>query len=234
MKLTTRLLIMLFLSVLMPLLALTFLLKQEITASILREKEGKLFGLAKQLDGYLEGTYDDILREEGALDASRETQISVLLNRRLWAITISWHPGTKAWAGVLRPGPGRHRHLRPSDQFQYTVGQAIAPTHRAGKSWLREALVQQGFFWCGAYPELHVAYRPGRPNLGYIWSNETLDMISGQLAPILRRYTASSRAHLPAHIRQRHRVPPGPLIESTKSKRDRGPVPQADLPYPAT
>ena len=84
MKLTTRLLLMAFLSVLIPLLVFSYLIKEEITKSILREKEDKLFGLAKQLDRYLEGTYDDILREEGALDAPRETKIA-LLNKRLCA-----------------------------------------------------------------------------------------------------------------------------------------------------
>ncbi len=75
-------------SVMVPMLGMSFFLKSEISESILVEKRDKLFGLARQLDAALEGSYDDILAEEGALDADRDTKIAVL-NARLRGITVS-------------------------------------------------------------------------------------------------------------------------------------------------
>ncbi len=188
MKLATRLLILLFLSVLIPLFALSFLLKQEITESILKEKRDKLFGLAKLLDRNLEGTFDDILREEGAQDAPFERKIAVL-NKRLWAVTDFVASGNEG-VGVGYYGRDLDAILTygPSEQFQYTVGQAISPEHQGrevmatGKPLVQTGLLVRGNILNCMWPII----RDGR-TIGYIWSNETLDQISGQLAPILRR-----------------------------------------------
>lgn len=188
MKLTTRLLLLLFLSVLVPLLGLSFLLREEVTASILKEKEDKLFGLARQLDRHLSGTFEDILREEGALEASRDQKIAVL-NERLRGITdfvASGNDGvgvgyySRALDAILTYGP--------SGQFQYTVGQAISPSHRGREVMATgKPLVQQGYLVRGNILNcMWPVIREGR-TIGYIWSNETVDQISGQLAPILRR-----------------------------------------------
>ena len=188
MKLTTRLLLLLFLSVLVPLLGLSLLLKQEVTESILKEKEGKLFGLARQLDRHLSGTFEDILREEGASDASRDRKIAIL-NKRLWSVTDFVASGNDGvGVGYYSRDLDAVLTYGPSSDFQYTVGQSDlpgpprlrghghGPTHGAA-----------GPTGPGQHHELHVAHiRDGR-TIGYIWSNETLDQISGQLAPIIRR-----------------------------------------------
>lgn len=130
MKLATRLLILLFLSVLIPLVSLSFLLKQEITESILKEKEDKLFGLAKQLDNFLGGTFDDILREEGALDASRDRKIAIL-NKRLWSITDFVASGNRGvGVGYYNKALDAVITYGPSSEFQHTVGQSIFQGHQ--------------------------------------------------------------------------------------------------------
>lgn len=188
MKLTTRLLLMAFLSVLIPLLVFSYLIKEEITKSILREKEDKLFGLAKQLDRYLEGTYDDILREEGALAAPRETKIAVL-NKRLWAITDFVTVGNEGvGVGYYNKALDAVITYGPSIEFQYTVGQSIAPGHQGlvvmatGKPMVQKGQLVRGNILNCMWPIV----RDGK-TIGYIWSNETLDQISGQISPILQR-----------------------------------------------
>lgn len=188
MKLITRLLILLFLSVLVPLLGLSMLLKEEVTQSILKEKEDKLFGLARQLDRYLKGNFDEILLEEGALGLGREAQIATL-NRRLAPITdfvASGNVGvgvgyySKALDAVLTYGP--------SQDFEYTVGQSIFPGHKgyevmaSGKPMVQQGILVRGNILNCMWPIV----REG-DTIGYIWSNETVDQISGQLAPILNR-----------------------------------------------
>jgi two-component system, NtrC family, sensor histidine kinase AtoS len=188
MKLTTRILILVFLSVLIPILALSFFVKEEITKSILREKEDKLFGLAKQLDEYLEGTFDDILREKGALGKPREEKIAVL-NERLWTITDFVASGN---AGV---GVGYYDKdldaivtYGPSLDFQYMVGQRISATHKGREVMATgKPLVQQGFLVRGNILNCMWPIVRGGQTIGYIWSNETLDQVSRQLTPILQR-----------------------------------------------
>lgn len=188
MKLTTRLLILLFLSVLVPLLGLSFLLRDEVTASILKEKEDKLFGLARQLDRHLSGTFEDILREEGALDAPRDRKIEVL-NKRLREITDFVASGNDGvGVGYYSRDLDAILTYGPSDQFQYTVGQAISRSHRGREVMdTGRPLVQQGHLVRGNILNcMWPVIREGR-TIGYIWSNETVDQISSQLAPILRR-----------------------------------------------
>lgn len=188
MKLTTRLLILLFLSVLLPLLGLSFLLREEVTKSILKEKEDKLFGLARQLDRHLSGTFEDILREEGALEAPRDRKIAAL-NKRLWAVTDFVASGNDGvGVGYYSRDLDAVLTYGPSSDFQYTVGQSIFPGHRGyevmatGKPMVQQGHLVRGNILNCMWPII----REGR-TIGYIWSNETVDQISGQLAPILRR-----------------------------------------------
>ncbi len=188
MKLTTRLLILLFLSVLVPLLGLSLLLKQEVTESILKEKEGKLFGLARQLDRHLAGTFEDILREEGALDSPRDRKIAVL-NRRLRAITDFVASGNDGvGVGYYSRDLDAVLTYGPSSDFQYTVGQSIFPGHKGYEVMASGTpMVQQGHLVRGNILNcMWPVVREGR-TIGYIWSNETVDQISNQLTPIVRR-----------------------------------------------
>ncbi|HUW69464.1 MAG TPA: ATP-binding protein [bacterium] len=188
MRLTTRLLILMFLSVLVPLVGLSWFLKQEITENILKEKRDKLFGLARQLDGALEGTFDDILLKEHASASDRDTKIAIL-NSKLRGITdfvASGNDGvgvgyySKDLDAVLTYGP--------SDQFQYMVGRSIFVGHKGyevmatGKPMVQTGSLVRGDILNCMWP----INRDGQ-TIGYIWSNETLDMIGQQLEPIIRR-----------------------------------------------
>lgn len=188
MRLTTRLLLLTFLSVVVPILALSWFLRREINDNILREKQDKLFGLARQLDVALEGTFDDILAAEGALGADRETRILVL-NARLRAVTDFVASGN--------PGVGVGYYCReldavitygPSEQFQYTVGQSIFQGHRGYEVMATgEPLVQTGTLVRGDILNCMWPVRRDGETIGYIWSNETLAMIGEQIEPIVRR-----------------------------------------------
>ncbi len=177
-----------FLSVLVPILGLSWFLKQEISENILMEKRDKLFGLARQLDTALEGSFDDILAEEGAASADRETKIAVL-NSRLRRITDFVASGNEG-VGVGYYGKELDAVLTygPSEQFQYTVGQSIFVGHKgyevmaSGKPMVQNGSLVRGDIMNCMWPII----RDGEV-IGYIWSNETLDMIGKQLEPIIRR-----------------------------------------------
>jgi len=169
-------------------LALSWFLRREINDNILEEKKDKLYGLARQLDYALEGGFDDILAAEGALGADRQTKVLVL-NARLRTVTdfvASGNPGVgvgyycRDLDAVLTYGP--------SEQFQYTVGQSIFPGHRGYEVMATgEPLVQTGTLVRGDILNcMWPINRDGR-TIGYIWSNETLDKIGGQIEPIVRR-----------------------------------------------
>jgi len=188
MRLTTRLLILMFLSVMVPLVGMSLFLKQEITESILVEKRDKLFGLARQLDSALEGTFDDILVAEGALDADRATKIAIL-NSRLRAVTDFVASGNVG-VGVGYYGRDLDAVLTygPSGQFQYTVGQPIFKGHKGYEVMASgEPMVQTGTLVRGDILNCMWPIIRNGQTIGYIWSNETLDMIGGQLEPIIRR-----------------------------------------------
>ncbi len=188
MRLTTRLLILMFLSVMVPLVGMSLFLKQEISESILVEKRDKLFGLARQLDYALEGTFDDILAAEAARGADRGTKIAVL-NSRLRAVTDFVASGNVG-VGVGYYGMELDAVLTygPSEQFQYMVGQSIFEGHRgyevmaSGKPMVQTGTLVRGDILNCMWPVI----RNGE-TIGYIWANETLDMIGGQLEPIIRR-----------------------------------------------
>ncbi len=188
MNITSRLILLTFISVLGPLLILTYYLKVDLSKSILKEKEDKLFGLARQLDHYLVGTFDDILIARGAMYASREEQIRIL-NEELRAVTD--------FVAYGNPGVGvgyYHRELDailtygPSNTFQYTVGQSIFQGHQGyevmatGKPMVQTGELVRGNIMNCMWPII----RDGR-TLGYIWSNETVDMVDRQIHPILNR-----------------------------------------------
>ena len=182
----TRIFVLVFLSVLIPLLLLTFGLKMEISANILKEKEDKLFGMARQLDLFLEESFDDVLDRRQAANLSREEQIRVL-NEELKAITdfvVSGNPG--AGAGYY------HRELDailtygPSADFQHMVGQSIFLGHQ-GYEVMETGmpLVQQGELVRGHILNCMLPLERRGEVIGHIWANEPLDQVEAQLNSIL-------------------------------------------------
>lgn len=188
MKSTTRLLILVFLSILIPMVGLSLVLKTEITENILKEKREKLFGLARQLDRYLEGSFDDILRAEGALDASRERKIAVL-NKRLRDITDFVASGNEGvGVGYYSRELDAVLTYGPSAELGYTVGQSIFPGHQGYEVMATgRPMVQTGRLVRGDILNCMWPVKRNGKTIGYIWSNETLDHVDGQLAPIIKR-----------------------------------------------
>lgn len=191
MKLATRLLILVLASVLVPMVVLSVIIDIEISKSILREKEDKLFGLAKLLDRNLAGTFDDILREEGALGAPRAERIAVL-NARLRDMTdfiAAGNPGVGV--GYYHRGLDAVLTYGPSAELGDRVGQSIFPGHQGYEVMATgKSLVQKGRLVRGDILNCMLPIVRGGRVIGYIWSNETLDHIEEQLAPITRRIYA--------------------------------------------
>jgi two-component system, NtrC family, sensor histidine kinase AtoS len=188
-----NLIVVLFLGILVPYLGFIVFVQAETTTQILQEKEDKLFGLARQLDNYLEEDFDAILREAGTLDASREVKISSL-NKALRDVTdfvASGNPGV---------GVGYyHRELDailtygPSGEFGHTVGRSIGPGHD-GLLVLSsgEPMVQTGELVRGNIMNCMWPIRRNGDTIGYIWSNETVDQVHSQIAPIRNRLVGLS------------------------------------------
>jgi len=183
-----RLLFFIFISILIPFFVLTFFLRTEITAAIFEEKQDKLFGLTRQLDRYLDGTFEDLLASGNALSLSREEQID-FLNRELKEVTdfvASGNPGVgvgyyaKKLDGVLTYGP--------SEEFQYTVGTSIDESHEGLAAMATgEERVQIGELVRGNIMNcMHPIIRDGNV-IGYIWANETVDRVQAQLTKIMKR-----------------------------------------------
>lgn len=190
---STKTLVLLFLSILLPLIALSSYLRNEVAQQVLSEKEDKLFGLARQLDTYLEGTFDDILIADGASDADRTTKIKIL-NAALRDITdfvVSGHP--EVGVGYY------HRELDaiitygPSSEFSYHVGQSIEPGHQ-GLEVMETGypIVQTGQLVRGNILNCMWPIERDGEVIGYIWANETVDRVQHQIRPIKNRVQAVS------------------------------------------
>ncbi len=152
---------------------------------LLKEKEILLFGLTRQLDSALEGSYDDILMKYDALNLSRDEQIS-LLNNELMAVTDF------VASGVDGVGVGYYSKkldaiitYGPSSLFQYTVGQSIFEGHK-GYDVMEsgESLVQTGELVRGSILNCMRPIIRNNEVIGYIWANETLQFISVQMTKI--------------------------------------------------
>ena len=125
-----RLIVILLFAVTVPILLTSYFMTGQAESALLSEKEAKLYGYARLLDRYLEGTYNDILAKYDALEAERDVKIKVL-NRALRDYTdevASTHPGlgigyySKELDAILTYGP--------SDEYDHTVGQSIFPGHQ--------------------------------------------------------------------------------------------------------
>lgn len=188
MNITSRLVLVIFIAVIGPLIFLAYYFRAQLSDSILKEKEDKLFGLARQLDNYLEGTFDDILTAAGAGQAPRAEQILVL-NRELRDITdfvASGNPGVGV--GYYHRGLDAIITYGPSETFQYTVGQSIFPGHQ-GYDVMNTGtpMVQTGQLVRGDIMNCMWPINRNGETIGYIWSNETVDMVDHQINPILNR-----------------------------------------------
>lgn len=178
-----RLIIVLFLTVTVPILVTGFFMSSQAESALLQEKQNKLFGYARLLDSYLEGTYNDILAERDLSGLDRETKI-IVLNAALRDYTdqvAHTHPGlgigyySKELDAILTYGP--------SEEFSYTIGQPIFEGHQ-GYTVMETGveMVQIGELVRGAIMNCMVPIIREGEVIGYIWSNELVSDIDAQIA----------------------------------------------------
>ena len=178
-----RLIITLLFTVTVPILLTGYFMTDRAENALLNEKKAKLYGYARLLDSYLEGTYNDILSKYDALETERDVKIKVL-NRALRDYTdevASAHPGlgigyySKELDAILTYGP--------SGEYDHTVGQSIFPGHQ-GYTVMEtgEEMVQIGELVRGAIMNCMVPIIRDGVVIGYIWSNELVSDIEAQIA----------------------------------------------------
>ncbi|MDR0875392.1 MAG: response regulator [Clostridiales Family XIII bacterium] len=150
--------------------------------TITKEKEQKLTAFAEYLVINLgDRTYEDILAEHGALDASHEEKIAVL-NEELKTVPDEL---AAAYTGL---GVGYYSRdldaivaYGPSSQFQETVGTPIAENH-PGRTVMREnkSSVRSGAMVRGKIMNAMFPIEKNGEVIGYTWANELTTDIEKQ------------------------------------------------------
>jgi len=181
-SLRSKMLILTIIAVALPMLFSGFVLIGIAGKSTVAEKQQKLFGAAHILDLSLQGTFDDILRQHGKLEASREEKIRVLnlALREYTDLVASAYPGigvgyySKDLDAIITYGP--------SNQYGNTVGMSISENHEGRLVMATgQPRVQVGNLVRGTIMNaMHPIIRDGQV-IGYIWSNELMEDIRAQL-----------------------------------------------------
>lgn len=167
----------------LPIIVTGVVLLKAAEQALLQEKEKKLLAITEQLDFALSQDFENVLREEGLQNASREQQIAAL-NRKLEQLTdqiATAHPGigvgyyARRLDAIITYGPSR--------EMGQHVGMPIAPDH-PGRQVMsrRSADVVVGPQVRG---EIMNAMYPIERNgevIGYAWANELMQSIDIQLA----------------------------------------------------
>ncbi|MCR4442528.1 MAG: two-component system sensor histidine kinase AtoS [Peptococcaceae bacterium] len=177
-----RLIIILLFAVTLPIIIAGYFMTNQAEAALLNEKKAKLFGYARLLEKHLDGTYNDILAQKGALNKDRLTKIKIL-NEALREYTDEvalTHPGlgigyySKELDAILTYGPEK--------EFAHTIGQSIFPGHQ-GYTVMEtgKEMVQIGKLVRGPIMNCMVPIIREGEIIGYIWSNELLADIEAQI-----------------------------------------------------
>ncbi|MGQ9371912.1 two-component system sensor histidine kinase AtoS [Azospirillum sp. A39] len=192
--LRTKLLVMSFVVVSLPIATCGYLLEREGRHALLREKQEKLFGIARTLDGQLGTGFDQWLDGRDAAP-DRATAIR-RINARLTPFTdvvAEANPGvgvgyySKALNAIVTYGPSR--------LFGNTVGTPIPSDHpgwrvlETGRMALETGPQVRGMIMNAMWPIV----RDGTV-IGYIWANELADDVERQAAVMDRAVLAVSAA----------------------------------------
>jgi signal transduction histidine kinase len=159
--------------------------------AILKEKQNKLFALAKLMDQRLEKSFDQILQEAGSLDATRSKKIAVLntILKSETDIIAAAEPGigvgyySKQLDAIITYGP--------SDELGRKVGQSISPTHKGrevmktGQKMVQTAVLVRGNIMNCMYPVIR-----NKEIIGYIWANELVEEINHQTEKLKNQFYA--------------------------------------------
>lgn len=159
--------------------------------AILKEKQNKLFALARLMDQRLEKSFDHILQEAGSLDAPRSQKIAVLntLLKSGTDVIADAEPGigvgyySKQLDAIITYGP--------SDELGLKVGQSISLTHqgrevmKTGQKMVQTAVLVRGNIMNCMYPVIR-----DKEIIGYIWANELVEDINRQTEKLKDQFYA--------------------------------------------
>ena len=184
--LKSRLFLLLFIVAGIPIVLSGCNIARTAVDAMVSEKQQKLFGAARMLDLYLDGTYADILQRRDAQNVSREEQIAIL-NRELAGYTDQV---AQAYPGI---GVGYYNReldaiitYGPSKIYADKVGLPISSSHE-GRIVMSTGIprVQEGDLVRGPIMNaMHPVVR-NQKVIGYIWANELTVDIEGQLSSML-------------------------------------------------
>jgi signal transduction histidine kinase/ActR/RegA family two-component response regulator len=171
-----------------PLLLAGWQLMGVMEKTFLAEKEAKLMGYARLLTARLNpGGYDELLRLNGAENASREEKIQVL-HRELSGITDeAAEIGSGLGVGFYSRALDAVLTYGPSSRFDANVGKAIDPHHpgrevmRSGKPATVFGFMVRGDIMNAMYPVV----RKGEV-IGYVWANEPAENVRAEITETLR------------------------------------------------
>ncbi|MDR1398250.1 MAG: response regulator [Desulfarculales bacterium] len=172
-----------------PFVVTAYLAKNLAETMIIQEKESKLLSLTRILDTFIiPGGYEEILRQHGAEQASREDQIKILNNSLRDATNM---------VGRSSPGLGVGYYSRaldaiitygPEPEMEAMVGISIAQDH-PGRLAMRDnqEMVRMGTMVRGDIMNaMHPIERGGKV-IGYIWANELRTYVDAQLSNMNRK-----------------------------------------------
>ncbi|WP_151191937.1 histidine kinase dimerization/phospho-acceptor domain-containing protein [Desulfotomaculum copahuensis] len=190
-RLRYQLMLLTILLAVVPLVATSYFMIQKASQGLLREKEWWLYGLARQLDQAMPGSFNDILAAEGLTGANRETKIRAL-NRALRDVTDR--------VAAAYPGVGVGYYSRdldaiitygPSSQYQDKVGLSIGKDHR-GRQVMADGRpqVQIGNLVRGDIVNAMIPIRRHGRVIGYIWANVFTSAVHDQVVNMLRPFYA--------------------------------------------
>lgn len=159
-----------------------YYLIQHARATLVSEKQNKLFAFARLLDNGLQGTFDDILEKEGLIDASRGQKIEAL-NRYLADYTDRV-AGAQQGIGVGYYSKELDAIITygPSDILGHMVTMSIQKDHK-GLQVMETGtpMVQTGRLVRGSIMNcMQPLIRDGEV-IGYVWANELVDDINHQI-----------------------------------------------------
>lgn len=176
-----KLMIILALAVTLPLIGSGYVLIQRSEQALLAEKESKLFGIARILDGALPGDFNSLLSPE-LKAAPREEKIRQL-NRKLAEVTDK--------VASVYPGVGIGYYSReldsiitygPSSEYTGLIGQSISQEHKGREVMARGvAMAVQGPMVRGNILNAMIPLQREGTTIGYVWANELTQSIDKQI-----------------------------------------------------
>ncbi|MDI6813732.1 MAG: two-component system sensor histidine kinase AtoS [Desulfitobacteriaceae bacterium] len=176
-----KLMIILALAVTLPLIGSGYVLIQRAEQALLAEKESKLFGIARILDGALPGDFNSLLSPD-LKAASREEKIRQL-NRQLAEVTDE--------VASVYPGVGIGYYSReldsiitygPSSEYANLIGQSISLEHKGREVMARGVtMAVQGPMVRGNILNAMIPLQRHGTTIGYVWANELTQSIEKQI-----------------------------------------------------